>query len=223
MSRAFRRSSGSSAAKPRVTISGQAFDLAGALVDGDDGQDDAVSAEMCWRSRMTMSSTTSAVEPVSMQTRPTVILPTLVGAVAVEVEHVAVFEQDDLLEDARGAGEFGVALEVAVVAVDGDEELWAQQVDHQAQLFLRAVAADVDEAVGAVVVDDVGVAALEVVDHAVDGLLVAGDDARAEDHGVAGVDLGVLVVVDGGAGERGHGLALGAGDHDQSSLSGIVA
>jgi hypothetical protein len=62
----------------------------------------------------------------------------------------------------------------------GMKNLGRSEVDHQAQLFLRAVAADVDEAVGAVVVDDVGVAALEVVDHAVDGLLVAGDDARAE-------------------------------------------
>jgi hypothetical protein len=35
----------------------------------------------------------------------------------------------------------------------------ADEVDEQALLFLRAVAADVDEAVGAVVADDVGVAA----------------------------------------------------------------
>ncbi len=58
---------------------------------------------------------------------------------------------------------------------------------------------------------------------AVDGLLVAGDDARAEQDGVAGVDLGELVVVDRGAGERGHGLALGAGDHEQSLFGGHVA
>ena len=70
-----------------------------------------------------------------------------------------------------------MALEVPVVAMDGDEELGAHEVDHHAELFLRAVAGDVDEAVGAVVVDHLGVAALEVVDDAVDGLLVAGDDA----------------------------------------------
>jgi hypothetical protein len=40
-----------------------------------------------------------------------------------------------------------------------------------------------------------------VVDHAVDAFFVAGDDARAEDDGVAGVDAGELVVVDGGAAE----------------------
>ena len=149
-----------------------------------------------------------------MQTRPVVILPTFSASVAVEVEHVAVFEQEHLLGDAGGDGELGVALQVAVVAMDGHEELGAHEVDHHPQLFLRAVAGDVDEAVGAVVVDDAGVAALEVIDDAVDGLLVAGDDARAEDDGVAGVDLGELVVVDGGARERTHGLALGAGDQD---------
>ena len=74
-----------------------------------------------------------------------------------------------------------------------------------------------DETIGAVVVDDAGVAALEVVDDAVDGLLVAGDDARAEQDGVARIDLGELVVVDRSAGERGHGLALRAGDEDTGS------
>ena len=149
-----------------------------------------------------------------MQTRPTVILPVLSALVLSRSRISPSSSRMTFSTMSRLRGEFGVALEVAVVAVDGDEELGPQQVDHQAQLFLRAVAADVDEALGAVVVDDLGVAALEVVDHAVDGLLVAGDDARAEHDGVAGVDLGELVVVDGGAGERGHGLALGAGDQD---------
>jgi hypothetical protein len=94
-----------------------------------------------------------------------------------------------------------VANEVAVVAVDGDEVLGADEVDEQALLFLRAVAADVNQAVGAVVADDVGVAAIEVVDDAEDALLVAGNDARAEDDSVAGVDVRVLVVVDRGARE----------------------
>jgi hypothetical protein len=85
------------------------------------------------------------------------------------------------------------------------------------------VAADVDEAVGAVVVDDVGVAAIEVVDDAEDAFLVAGNDAGAEDDGVAGVDAGVLVVVDGGAAEGAHGLALGAADEDHQLLGRVVA
>ena len=117
----------------------------------------------------------------------------------------------------------GVAAQVAIVAVNGDEVLGPHQIDEQAQFFLAAVAADVDEAVGAVVADDVGVAAAEVVDDAEDALLVAGNDARAEHHGVAGVDVGVLVVVDGGAAERAHGLALRAADQDHQLVRRVVA
>ena len=41
--------------------------------------------------------------------------------------------------------------------------------------------------------------------------------------GVAGVDAGVLVVVDGGAAEGAHGLALGAADEDHELLGRVVA
>ena len=116
-----------------------------------------------------------------------------------------------------------MAAEVAVVAVDGDEELGADEIDEEAQLFLAAVAADVDEAVRAIVEDDVGFAAAEVVDDAEDALLVAGNDAGAEDDGVAGVDVGMLVVVDRGAAEGAHGLALGAADEDHQLVGRIVA
>ncbi len=85
------------------------------------------------------------------------------------------------------------------------------------------MAADVDQAVRAVVADDIGFAAAEVVDDAEDALFVAGNDARAEDDGVAGVDVGVLVVVDGGAAEGAHGLALRAADEDHQLLGRIVA
>ena len=82
-----------------------------------------------------------------MQTRPAVTLPSLRALSAVELEDFAVFDEDGEVDDAEAAGEFGVLLEVAVVAVDGDEEFRPQQVDHEALLFLAAVAADVDEAV----------------------------------------------------------------------------
>ena len=103
------------------------------------------------------------------------------------------------------------------------KNLRADEIDEQAQLFLAAVAADVDQALGAVVVDHVGVAAVEVIDDAEDALLVAGNDARAEHDGVAGVDVGMLVGVDRGAAEGAHGLALRAADHDQQLLGRIVA
>ena len=52
-----------------------------------------------------------------------------------------------------------------------------------------------------------------MIDHAVDGLFVAGDDARREHDRVALFDLGVLVIVDRGARKGRHGLALGSADH----------
>ena len=88
---------------------------------------------------------------------------------------------------------------MTVVAMDGDEELRPHEVDHQANLFLAAVSADVDEAGGAVVVDDMRIAAFKVIDHAVDRLLVTGNHAGAEEHRIAGVDLRILVVVDRGS------------------------
>ena len=99
----------------------------------------------------------------------------------------------------HGSGHFGVQLQLAVFAVDGNEVARLDQVDDQLEFFLAGVSADVDGRRGAVFVDDVGLAAEEVVDHPVDGFLVAGDDAAGEDDGVALFDFGVLVVVDGGA------------------------
>ena len=51
------------------------------------------------------------------------------------------------------------------------------------------------------------------------GLLVAGDDARRQDHGVAGADLHLLVVVHRDAGERRHRLALAAGREQRHLLA----
>ncbi len=94
----------------------------------------------------------------------------------------------------------------------------ADKVNQQPHLFLAAVAADVDQPLRAVVVDHVRITPVEVIDDAKDALLVAGNHSRAEDHGVAGIDLGLLVGVDRGAAERAHRLALRAGNHDQQLL-----
>ena len=150
-------------------------------------------------------------------------LAVLGGGVLGEFEDVAVFGRMALLRHAGGHGELDVALEVAVIAVDGDEELgldeliiiFSSSCEPWPETWIRPLVPSS--------VDDVGVAALEVIDDAVDGFLVAGDDARAHQDGVAGVDLGELVVVDGGPGERGHGLALGAGDHEEQLVGGEVA
>ena len=71
----------------------------------------------------------------------------------------------------------GVQLELAVLAVNRDEIARTHQVDDEPQLFLAGVSADVYRRRGTVVVNDVSIAAEEVVDDSIDRLLVAGNDA----------------------------------------------
>jgi hypothetical protein len=147
----------------------------------------------------------------------------LAGVAFVQFQNVAVFNDDGVLDGAGFHGQAGVAHQVAVVAVHRNEVFGANQVDEQALLFLRAVAADVNQSVGSVVADDVGATAVEVIDDAKDPLFIAGNNARAEDDGVPGVDVGVLVVVDGGPRQRAHGFTLSAADKDHQLLGVEVA
>src|SRR6476469_9434791 len=128
-----------------------------------------------------------------------------------------------MLDGASFHGELGVAAKIAIVAVNRDEELGPDKIDEEAQFFLAAVAADVYQAMGSVVEDDVCFAAAEVVDDAEDAFLVAGDDPGAQDDGVAGIDVGVLVVIDRGAAESAHRLPLRAADEDHELVGRIVA
>ena len=92
--------------------------------------------------------------------------------------------------------------------MDGNKIFRLHQVDDQLQFFLAGVAADVHRRRRAVVVNDVRLAPEQVVNHAIDGFLVARNDPRREHHRVALFDLGVLVIVHRSARERRHGLAL---------------
>ena len=114
-----------------------------------------------------------------MQTRPTLILPALARAQFVELQDVAALDHQHVANRAMHApGHFGMQLELAVFAVNRNEVLRLDQVDDQLQLFLAGVSADVYRRRGAVVVNDVRVAAEKVVDDAIDRLLISGDDAR---------------------------------------------
>ena len=113
---------------------GLALDFAGALVDGEHGENDAVFRKMR-RSRMTRSSTTSMVEPESMRMRPAVTLSFFARVGLVEFEDVAVFDDEGVFDGAGLHGELGVAAEVAVVAVNGDEELRADEIDKEAHVL----------------------------------------------------------------------------------------
>ena len=116
------------------------------------------------------------MELESMQTRPTVTLPALRApsssnsrmsplSIIMHVSNRAVHR----------ARHFGVQLELAILAVNRNEILRLDQVDDELQLFLAGMSADVYRRRRTVVVDDVRIAAEEVIDHAIDRLLVAGN------------------------------------------------
>ena len=97
------------------------------------------------------------------------------------------------------------------------------QVDDQLQLFLAGVSADVDRRRRAIVVNHVRIAAEEVIDHAIDRLLVAGNNSRREHHRVARLNARVLVIIDRGARQRRHRLALRSADQHANFFRREVA
>ena len=129
-----------------------------ALVDGEHGEDDAIFGEDAAVADDEVFDDVDGGAGVDEDAAGgDLVFLARVGLI--EFEDVAVFDDDGMFDGAGLHGELRVAAEVAVVAVDGNEELGAHEIDQQAQFFLAAVAADVDEAVGAVVEDDVGFAA----------------------------------------------------------------
>ena len=138
-----------------------------------------------------------------MQTRPTSNSARLSRAQLVEFQDVAALDHHHLADrTVHGARQLGVQLQLPVFAVDGDEILRFNQVDDQLQLFLAGVPADVYRRLRTVVVNDMRVAAEEVVHHAIDGFLIAGNNARREHNGIARLNARVLMVVHGSARER---------------------
>ena len=111
---------------------------------------------------------------------------------------------------------------MAIIAVHRNEELRSQQVGHQAQFFLAAVSADVDQPRGTVVVDNLCVAAVQVIDYAENALLVAGNHARAENNRVSFLNVRELVIVHRRTRQRAHRLALGAADHHHYIMGWVV-
>ncbi len=141
-----------------------------------------------------------------------------VGAVFGEFDLLAVFHEQDLARyDTELMRERGVTEEMAIFAVNGDEIFWLAELEDELLLFLAGVAGDVDGSTGIVVIDECA-AAEHVVEHAEDGLVVAGDDAGGEDDGVVFVYRDEAVIVHGDARHRGHRLGLAAaGEHDDAA------
>ncbi len=75
--------------------------------------------------------------------------------------------------------------ELPVLAVDGNKVLGPDDIQHQLQFLRAAVSGDVHRRLAAIVIMDVRAAPVKVIEHAEDGLLVAGNYARAQHHFVA--------------------------------------
>ncbi len=104
-----------------------------------------------------------------------------------ELEHVPVLADEDVVVFEPGVPrDLAVGDHVAVLTVDGHEVLRPHDVVVEAQLVGGGVAGHVD--LGDALVDDVGALAEQTVDRAEDGVLVARDDRRGHDHGVADLE-----------------------------------
>src|SRR5438876_2957824 len=123
----------------------------------------------------------------------------------------------------HGLGEFGMQLQLPVLAVDRNEVFRFDQVNDQFQFFLAGVAAHVNWWRGSVFVDDVCLAPEQVIDHAIDRLLIAGNDAGGKHNRVAFFDLGMFVIVYGSTRQRRHRFALcAANEHTNFFRSEIL-
>src|SRR5438552_11068920 len=189
------------------------LDPARELVDSDNRQHDAVLAQVAAVLDDQVFDYVGAVAGIDADAAD-IDASGFAGAEFVEFQNVSTLDQNDFADGAvHGCRHLSVQFQLAVLAVDGNEIARFDQVDDELQFFLAGMAADVDRRVRSVVVNHVGFAAKEVIDHAIDGLLVAGDDARREHDRVALLDFRVLVIVDRGAREGGHRFALGSADH----------
>ncbi len=116
------------------------------------------------------------------------------GITRAELDQVAVANDQDA-RHAGGAREQEHARSGAAPRHGRDQELRLGPGDHVAQFVAAGMAGDVDQMVA--VGEDLDALQHQIVDDGADGLLVARDGARGEDHAVAAVerDLGMIVIV----------------------------
>src|SRR6202035_6141215 len=129
------------------------LDFAGELMDSDDGQHDAVFAQVPTVFHHQVLDHVGA--GAGIDTDPPDIDPAgLACSQFVELENVAALDQNRFANRAvHGAGHFRVQLQLAILAVDGNEVFRLHQVDDQLQFVLAGVTADVHRRVGAVVIN----------------------------------------------------------------------
>src|SRR6476469_9539907 len=196
-----------------------ARDLAGGRVEHDDAGDETLVAQdpPVLEQRLVGAAHAAAVDVDVAALDDTGHL----GDPVDEVDDDAVLgEHDVVLVDAGGDGELGVGIHVPPLAVHGKDVARLDDVVAVEQLARAGVARDVH--LGIALVHDVGAEAHEAVDDAVDGVLVAGDEAAREQHRVAGADVDAVLAVRHPR-EGGHRLTLGAGaDEDELVVTQAV-
>ena len=127
-------------------------------------------------------------------------------------------DQDVLGVHAHLTGDGGVLLQVALFAVEGDEETGLHQGVDDLQLLLTGVAGDMESL--QLVVDHVRLLAVELVDDPGYRFLIAGNGGGGDDDLVPGLDLHLTVGGEGHAVQGGHILALRAGGDDDDLVLG---
>ena len=198
------------------------FHLAGALVDRDDGEHNAVFAQMLAvpddqifnyiRGRAGIDAYPARRHFAGFLRRS-----------GIHFENIPILEQHGAVYHPAAGCQFGTLLQVAIVAVQRNEKFGPQQVDHQPELFLAAVPAHVNQTGGTIVVDHVGFTPAQMIDHPVNTLFISWDDARAEHHRVAALDSRVLMVIHRRPRERRHRLTLGSANEHQHFFRSIIA
>src|SRR6266567_1031400 len=144
------------------------LELAGLLVDGEDGDDDAIFRYMA---ALFQDILFHLVERSDVNVDFADLHPAcLLRAPAVEFQNVAGFQDKNFARDgSQFLGDGGVQMELAVISVNGYEVSRANEVQHELQLFNARVSRDVDGRDAAVVVVHASAAAVKVVHHAENG------------------------------------------------------
>ena len=143
------------------------------------------------------------------------------GGILADLDRTADLSDEDVLRvHAHLARQAGMLHEHAVLAVYGNEVLRLAQTEHQLKVLLAGMAGNMDGC-GAVI-DDLCALLVQLVDHVVDGLLVARDGGRRDEDAVAGIDLHLLVAAVRHTVQRGHGLTLRAGGYDDQLAARVA-
>ena len=129
-------------------------------------------------------------------------------------------DHDIVRIDARFFGDIGVMNEVAIFAVNRDEELRLRQLDHPLELGPRGVTGDVNVVHG--LVKNFGALLEEIIDHPADGFFVAGNELRAHQNEIAVAELDVRMLAHGDADQRGAMLALASRRKHDDFVAGIL-